>query len=285
VHDLSPERQLEAADRLGLLLPDLSALSPLRADPPRAAVLSDFDGTLSPIVERPSDARLLPGVADALAALRDRMGLVGLVSGRSLADLERIVDVPGLAYAGNHGMELHLPGEAARVASQAAEYLPAVAAFASGWPPERLAPHGVWLEEKGPTLSFHYRTAPDPAAAGRFLEAEMAPAARTAGLRVTGGRFIFEVRAPVRIDKGTAVRTLLDGRDIRAAVFLGDDLTDLDGWRALRELRDEGALDVALGLAVVDREVPAAVRDGADLRIEGGPAGALEVLRVLAEPL
>ena len=113
----------------------------------------------------------------------------------------------------------------------------------------------------------------------------MDPAARAAGLRVTRGRFILEVRAPVRIDKGTAVRTLLEGRDLRAAVFLGDDLTDLDGWRALRELRDEGALDVGLGLAVVDREVPAAVRDAADLPVEGGPPAALQVLRLLARPV
>ncbi len=260
------------------------ALAPLRADPAHAALLSDFDGTLSPIVERPDQAVLVPGAAEALAALRDRLRLVGLVSGRSLADLERSVGVPGLAYAGNHGMELHLPGAPPRLAPQAAAHLPAVTAFGDAWPPDRLTPHGVWLERKGPTLSFHYRTAPDPAAAARFLEAEIAPAARAAGLRVTGGRFILEVRAPVDIDKGTATRALLEGSGCRAAAFFGDDLTDLDGWRALRELRDEGALDVAVAVAVVDREVPDAVREGADVRIEGGPPAALAVLRRLASP-
>ncbi len=233
-------------------------------------------------MERPEQAVLVPGAAGVLAALRDRLRLVGLISGRSLADLERSVGVPGLAYAGNHGMELHLPGAPPGLAPQVAAHLPAVTAFAERWPAERLAPPGVWLERKGPTLSFHYRTAPDPAAAARFLESEVAPAARAAGLRVTSGRFILEVRAPVDIDKGTATRTLLEGTACRAAAFLGDDMTDLDGWRALRELRDEGALDVAVAVAVVDREVPDAVREAADVRIEGGPPAALAALRRLA---
>jgi hypothetical protein len=98
-------------------------LAPLRGRPGEAAVLCDVDGTLAPIVARPEDARLLDGADDVLVALRDRVRLLGFVSGRGLADVERLVGLGGCAYAGNHGMELHLPGER--------------------------------LEEKGATLSVH----------------------------------------------------------------------------------------------------------------------------------
>jgi trehalose 6-phosphate phosphatase len=257
------------------------ALRPLRERAAECAVLSDYDGTLSPIVERPDEATLLDGVAEALAALVPRYALVGLISGRALAALTRMAPVPGLAYAGNHGMELRPSGEPERLADAAQAALPAMRAFAERWPPETLAPHGVWLEDKGVTMSFHFRTAPDPAAAERFLDEHVVPAARGAGLTVTGGRLIVEIRAPVAIDKGTATRALLEGSGARLAVWLGDDRTDLDGWRALRELREEGALEAAVCVGVIGAEVTAEVREAADVRV-WGPEGALEALRLLA---
>lgn len=255
-------------------------LAPLRERPAQAAVLCDVDGTLAPIVGRPEDARLLDGVPEALRAVRDRYGLVGFVSGRGLADLERLVGLDGCAYAGNHGMEIHLPGRSPALAPGVAPYVPAVAAFAARWPAERLRPGDLRLEEKGATLSFHARGARDPDDAERLL-AEVAGEARAAGLVTTLGREVLEVRPPVPVDKGTALRALLDGAGVRVALFVGDDRTDADGWRALGELRAEGALDVAVGVAVTSPEVPAEVRAAADVEVTG-PPGALAMLRDLA---
>jgi len=83
------------------------------------------------------------------------------------------------------------------------------------------------------------------------------------------------------VDKGTAVRALLDGTGATAALYVGDDRTDADAWRALRAMREEGSLGVAVGLAVASGEVPPEVREAADLEVPG-PAGALEALRILA---
>jgi trehalose 6-phosphate phosphatase len=256
------------------------ALLPLAARPAAAAVLLDLDGTLAPIVARPEDARPLPGVPEALEALRDSYGLVGFVSGRALADLVARVGVDGLAYAGNHGMELRGPDGAPRLAEEAAAHLPAIRALAANFPPERLDPHGLRLEDKGATLSFHYRTAPDRAAARAALAELVVPAARAAGLAPTEGRMVLEVRPPVRLDKGTAVRALLEGRGLRAACFVGDDRTDADAWRALRELRAEGALDVAVAVVARSAELDPAVRAEADVEVDG-PAGARDLLLAL----
>ena len=259
---------------------DLEPLAPLRDRLAEAAVLCDVDGTLAPIAPRPEDARLLDGVADALRALRPRVALLGFVSGRALADAARIVGMEDAAYAGNHGMELRLPGEAARTAPEVAPHLDAIARLAREWPPERLGPAGVRLEVKGPTLSFHRRGASDPAAADAVL-ARVAEAARAAGLVTTTGREVLEVRPPVAIDKGTAVRALLAGSGARLATYLGDDRTDADAWRALRDMVDDGALELAVGVAAASGEGPPAAVAAADVEVDG-PAGALAALRFLA---
>jgi trehalose 6-phosphate phosphatase len=255
-------------------------LAPLRERPGDAVVLCDVDGTLAPIVPRPEDARLLDGAREVLEAVRGRVRMLGFVSGRGLADVERLVGLDGCAYAGNHGMELHLPGARPRLAEGVAPHVPAIAAFAATWPPERLAVAGLRLEEKGATLSVHARGAPDPDAAELLLR-EVAREADEHGLVTTSGREVLEVRPPVRIDKGTAVTELLAGAGGRSALYVGDDRTDADAWRALRALRDAGELGHAVALAVASAEVPAEVRAAADAEVDG-PPGALAALRLLA---
>jgi trehalose 6-phosphate phosphatase len=243
-------------------------------------VLCDIDGVLAPVAPRPEDARLTEGAREVLLCLRERVLLLGFVSGRGLADAERLVGLDGCAYAGNHGMELHRVGREPELAPGVAEHLPAVTAFAGHWSGERIAAADVRLEAKGATLSYHSRGAADPGAARRLL-VRIARAARTAGLVPTTGRELLEVRPPVAIDKGTAVRALLDGSGASAALYIGDDRTDADAWLALRAMREEGSLETALGIAVASAEVPPEVREAADLEVPG-PAGALEALRILA---
>ena len=268
-------------DRARRLDPD-GLLDPFRRDPAGSAVLCDVDGTLAPIVARPEDAALLPGLREALRDLRPRVALLGFVSGRAPADARRMVGLEECAYAGNHGAEFLLPGRSEpEVAEQARPSIEAVRAFVAAHPPALLDPHGVRLEDKGVTLTLHFRTAPDPEAAEAFLDREIGPAAEALGLRVTKGRMIREVRPAARVDKGTAVRTLLAGAGARRALYLGDDTTDLDAWAALRAMAGAGDLERALAVGVLSAGVPERVVHEADLLVDG-PAGALAVLRLLA---
>ena len=198
-------------------------LDALAADPARAALLLDFDGTLAPIVSRPQDARLLDGARELIEALRDRLGVVAFISGRGLRDVRERVGVPGLAYAGNHGMEIQRVGEEPAVAEAVSAWRPALDEYAAGQAADPAAVPGVEIEDKGATLSVHWRNAPDPGAAHAWLEGPRAAAARDAGLAVTWGRMVMEVRPPTAIDKGTAARELVAAAGARAALHIGDD--------------------------------------------------------------
>ena len=228
----------------------------LAEDPARAAILLDVDGTLAPIVARPELASVPEETRAELRRLVGRYALVGFVSGRTGAAARELVGVEGASYAGVHGLELEPDAEAWRAPLRP---------FAdSGWP---------WLEDKGLTVAFHWREAPDEAAAHAELE-EVAERARAVGLDARWGRKVLELRPPVEADKGTAVRSLLAERGLRRALYAGDDTTDLDAFRGL------DGLEVAVRVAVVSGEAPPGLAEAADL-VLGSPAELLELLRRL----
>jgi trehalose 6-phosphate phosphatase len=264
--------------------PDLGAvLAPVAEAPERAAVLLDVDGTLAPITPHPDDTRLIAGAAEALAALERRVGLLAFVSGRQVPDVDRIVGMPHAAVAGNHGMQMRRSGGRIEIADGVADHAAAIAAFARSLGGSELEARGISLEDKGSTITLHFRRAPSPEAAEHFLREAIVPAAESAGLRPTWGRMVLEVRPPVAIDKGTAVRTLLADRpDLRVATYFGDDRTDADAWRALRALVDEGRLDAGVCIAAAaGGEVPPELAAEADAVLDG-PAEVVAALRALA---
>jgi trehalose 6-phosphate phosphatase len=237
-------------------VPDAGPLARLAAEPQRAALLLDVDGTLAPIAERPQDAHVPEATREELARLARRYALVACVSGRTGADARRIVGVDDIVYVGEHGLELE---------PEAERWAEPLRAFAEtvDWP----------AEPKRLTTSFHYRTADDPVAAEAAL-ARVAERALAEGLRPRFGRMVLEIRPPVDADKGTAVRRLLSERGLRRALYAGDDTTDLDGFRGL------DGLELAVRVAVSSVEGPQELGVAADL-VVGGPQALLELLRQL----
>lgn len=211
-------------------------LAPWLAERPRLALFLDYDGTLTPIMRRPDEAILSDVARRALQdAARSPFIDVIIVSGRALSDLERMVDVPGLTYVGNHGFEVAGPGFRFRHPG-AARYAEAVAAAARGL--QRLALPGGHLEPKGASLSYHVREMPP---ANRDVAVRKATAILNRhGLRVTIGKQVIEGRPPVEWDKGRAVLHVLiqrhgaDWPSSVRALYVGDDVTDEDAFRSLR---------------------------------------------------
>ena len=254
----------------------------LRGEAARAALLFDIDGVLAPIVPNAGDACVPAEACELLAALRDRYLVVGLVSGRGLADVDRMVPVPGLARGGNHGLEVAPPGLPAAMVPAARPHMAAMRAFVAAHPPAVLAPRGVWLEDKGASVSLHFREAPDPAAAEAYLLGEVDAAARGAGLRVRHGRMVLEVLPDVDVDKGTVVRQIIQAAGARVALYVGDDRTDTNAWRELRAMHAAGDLDAAWCVVADQPEVDDEVRAAADVAVTG-TGGVLHLLRALSE--
>ena len=233
-------------------------LLPLAAAPERAAILLDVDGTLAPIVAVPEDARVPDETRAELRRLVRRYSLVACVSGRTGADAAGIVDVDGIVYVGAHGLELD---------PRAGDWRARLRNFAAtvDWP----------VEDKGVTVSFHYRTAADEAAARAYLET-IAARAGAEGLRARFGRKVLELRPPVDADKGTAISQLVAGDSVSRALYAGDDTTDLDAFRGLRD----SGLELAVCVAVASEEAPSTLVAAADLVVPG-TEGMLELLRGL----
>lgn len=273
---MPPEPPTGAAER------ELGPLGPLRADPGRAAVLTDVDGTLAAIAERPEGAAVPERASDLLRGLSERYGMVGCVSGRRAKEARRLVGVAEISYAGNHGLELLLPGEEEPQPDPSLLGRERDAAeFAAGLGGGELAELGLRLEDKGPIQALHWRGAADERAAEARAQ-EIAARAGRAGLDARWGRKVLELRPVGGGGKDTAVAALLAADGVSAAVYAGDDRTDLDAFRRLRELRDEGELELAVCVGVVSEEGPTQLGEESDLTVDG-PGGWLEILGRLAE--
>lgn len=258
-----------------------AALGPLREDPAKAAILTDVDGTLAPIAERAEDAAVPAAAREALAALSERFGLVGCVSGRQAEEARRLVGLDQLAYAGNHGLELLLPGDGAvRPDPSLAGRERDAAEFISGVDPAELAAVGLRLEDKGAIQALHWRGAGDEVTAEARAR-EIAIEAGHTGLDPHWGRKVLELRPVGGGGKGVAVASLLASDGLDRAVYAGDDRTDLDAFRRLEELREGGELVAAVRVGVLSPEGPAELTEESDLTV-GGPSGWLAILEWLA---
>lgn len=248
-------------------------LAALTASPERGLVAFDYDGTLAPIVDDPTHADPQPGIVDALAALAERVGMVAIVTGRPAAqavDLAGLADAQGLegvVVVGHYGMQRWQARTGVRqtVAAppgvdQVRRELPALL--------ESLGLAGADIEDKGLSVAVHVRRLPDPQGAFDAILEPLNDLAQRAGLAAEPGRLVMEMR-PRGMDKGQALRRLVDDFGARSVVFAGDDLGDLAAFAEVRRLRDEGVagLLVCSGSAEVTR-----LAAEADLVVDG-PAG------------
>jgi trehalose 6-phosphate phosphatase len=234
-------------------------LEQLTAAPEQAALFLDFDGVLAPIVPRPEDAYPPEETRDELRRLVERYALVAVVSGRAGDDVRARVGVDGIVVVGSHGLELDR--QADRWRQQIVDF-----ASAAPWPAHE-------IELKGLSVAFHFRDAPDEAAAVVELEA-IAESARDEGLMARFGRKVLEVLPPVGSNKGTAVRHLLEGADLSRVLVAGDDTTDLDAFRAVEQLEHK------VRVAVLSEESPTLLGEHAEI-VLGSTEEFLELLKSL----
>lgn len=229
----------------------------------RPLIAFDFDGTLSPIVEHPDDARVLPALEPRLARLSG-LADVAIISGRALPDLKTRLTFEPRHAVGNHGAEggpleplaaADLAGETDRLLGGLRARLDTHRA--------RFAEHGVEVEDKGRSMAIHYRRSPDRARAREAIEAALAD--HDPGLEVYGGHAVVNIVVAAAPDKGRALLEMVRHGGYASAIFVGDDVNDesvfsraLPGWLTVRIGLDAPGSQAGWRLASIE-EMPAFV--------------------------
>ena len=243
-----------------------------------AGLLTDLDGTLAPIVDDPDGAHPLLDAVEALITLTRHLAVVAVISGRAPDDARLRLGTDRLLVIGNHGLERLEPGaERAALSPALAEAAAAIRGALIHVPPL----DGVWIDDKGPSATIHYRSAPDPEGAAARIAAALGDVSQD-GLVLRAGRMSWELRAAGAGDKGSATDQLIARHALRGLVVLGDDVTDLDMFRAASEARARGELSAAILAVAGGDEVPSSVAAAADAVLPDAQAVAV-LLTSLAE--
>ncbi len=222
------------ADQLPSALDSLAQIESQTAGK-QLAVFLDYDGTLTPIVERPELAVLS---AEARRVVEDLASLcpVAVISGRDLLDVRNLVGVDGIYYAGSHGFDIEGPAGKQFSLQQGEDFLPLLDELEKQLRKRLASINGSELERKKFSIAVHYRRV-DPAQSAeveRIVDEEMA---RQPRLRKTLGKKVFDLQPQIDWHKGKALEHLLEAlgldRPDVVPVFLGDDLTDEDAFQAI----------------------------------------------------
>lgn len=271
-------------------------------------LLTDVDGTLSPIASTPAEAYVPASVRAALKKLLDSryFKVIAVVSGRPALEASQMVGLPDLLYLGNPGLEILQPASEMAVPLEAVRhYQPIIATVLEtlrtrlfqeeieAQPASEISPGAAMAEEswqsnllfenKGVTASIHYRLCPDPELARRRILQELEEGGLTRDLKISEGRMVIELRPPVPLNKGTALAGLVDLFGLKSMFYLGDDLTDVDAFRALAILAGKApppgpgsnsnlgpvAGFQGLAIGVANREMNPEVAETADFLVNG----------------
>ena len=238
-----------------------TAIRALAARPAESALILDFDGVLSPIIEDPAASALPEQAEAALTRLAPALGVLAVISGRPADFLTDRVRIARVRLLGSYGIEQIEDG--ARHVDPAAQPWLGPVREATRELDERMAgAPGIRVEHKSVSVAVHWRQAPDQeAAAERVRETAAEIAART-GLRLEPGKLVAELRPPIDADKGSAIRALLAATTPTAAAYAGDDLGDIPALSAMRDsggyalVVDHGSETDARLLALADETFP-----------------------------
>lgn len=228
-------------------LPDILALRPV-------GLAFDIDGTLSPIVPTPDQARLFPGVANLLEEAR-KYAQIAILTGRALENGAALVNIEGLTYVGTHGAEWSQGLPATNQVQIAPEVLPAIepARQLLDYAEQQFA-HlpGVLIERKRIGGAIHYRLAEQSEQTRQIILETLSKPAQQHNLLLSEGKRVIEIKSAAAIHKGLALRRFVQHFELKSVIFAGDDRTDLDAVLEIEHLRQEGCQGLAIAVQATD---------------------------------
>lgn len=214
----------------------------------------DIDGTLSPIVPTPDQARLFPGVVDLLEEAR-QYAHIAILTGRAVENGAALFNIEGLTYIGTHGAEWSqgLPTkEGVQIAPEALSAIEPARQLLDYAQQQFAHLPGVLVERKRIGGAIHYRLAEQPEQTRQIILETLREPAQEHNLRLSEGKRVIEIKAIAPIHKGLALQRFVQRFDLKGVIFAGDDRTDLDAMLEIERLRQEGVRGLAVAVQAAD---------------------------------
>ena len=233
---------------------------------PPFGLITDVDGTISPTAPTPKQAKVSPLCRQYLSLLCNHLALVAAVSGRPAVEVKNMIGIDEMLYIGNHGMERWKEGHS-EYTREAQAYSNVIKAAIEELN-RLLSIEGTYIENKGVTATIHYRLCPEPQSAKKQILTTVENSPQLNKLRIVPGRMSINLLPPIEANKGTAVLNLIREYNLRSGIYLGDDVTDIDAFRAIHAASlDSSFYGFAIG--VISRETPAKLTAEVDFTLDG----------------
>ena len=233
---------------------------------PPFGLITDVDGTISETAPTPQEAEVSPLCHQYLSLLCRHLALVAAISGRPAPEVRDMIKIDRMVYIGNHGLERWAEGHS-EVAEGVKDYSKVIKAAIKELTP-LLSMEGIRIENKGITATIHYRLCPSTEAAKRDILVALGNSIQAKSLRIIHGKMSINLSPPVELNKGTAVLELIQEYRLQGGIYLGDDITDIDAFRAIRTASHD--LDFqGFAVGITSPEMPQRLVAEADFTLNG----------------
>jgi trehalose 6-phosphate phosphatase len=216
-------------------------------------LITDLDGTISWIAPTHKQAVVSPLCLQYLSELRDTLPLVAVISGRAVAIVRKMVDIDGIVYIGNHGME-RWSNNRTEYSSKAENYMKLIQIAVKRLDPV-ISATGVYIENKNVSATLHYRLSPQPETTREKALNLLQESPQLKSLRIVPGRMVIDVLPPIEINKGTAVLELIREYKLKGGIYLGDDLTDIDAFKTIHSTSLTSDFH-GINVGIISQEMP-----------------------------
>ena len=210
---------------------------------PETVVVTDIDGTISSIESLPHQAVITNNMKGILNNIQNKFKLLAIITGRLLQDALQMINIQGILYIGNHGMEYQRNNEIV-TDKKALKYIPKIIDIYDELKNEpNMNQPGIILENKNTCISIHYRSTNNPQSVRKNILKTLKNIKTTEDLQIKEGKKIIELRPPIGNDKGNIINKIVENYNANKLIYLGDDITDVDAFKEISKLNKENKID------------------------------------------
>ena len=230
-----------------------------------SAIITDIDGTISEIVPTPSQAVIKPEIKDTMEKIAEKYKYAGVMTGRSINNALEMLESKKLIYIGNHGLEQYKNGKII-VDAEVGKYIPIIKKLAEDIK-KRLGEYKcILFQNKELSFTVHYRLCENSDEIRKEALKVIKDLKESKSLKIAEGRKVIEIRPPIGHDKGTILQKFISENNIKKIIYLGDDITDSDAFKKLKELKDKKSVE-SFTIVVISKETPNFVKESADFYV------------------